>query len=134
RRRRRRLSDRFKTVSAFLPVRPSDRECPLSSQWQARRTSCGATAGVSESTQGALSMRGLFLSTRPLTSRKRATIGMLLERRGTLPTKWVTNDGRELGHSLLPMRGATACEQPLQGRKGILLFTGELWEVAPGAN
>ena len=39
-------------------------------------------------------------------------------------------DGAVLGHSLLPIRGRTPRHQPAEGRRGVLAFTGELWDVA----
>jgi len=75
-------------------------------------------------------MCGLFLSTHPIRDGARRQIEFFLQRRGTLPVRWVPFGGAGVcAHSLLPLRGLEPRLQPLQGAEGILLFTGELWDA-----
>src|SRR5271155_3766664 len=72
-------------------------------------------------------MCGLFLSTQGLGRATRRNVGFLVGRRGTLPTRWqeFASNG-VMAHSLLPLRGPQPRIQPLAGRRGTLLFTGDL--------
>lgn len=75
-------------------------------------------------------MCGLFLSTRAVSDCVRTQVSYLLERRGTLPSRWhAASDGCTLAHSLLPIRGREPRTQPVCGTSGTLLFTGELWDT-----
>src|SRR5258705_4952299 len=55
--------------------------------------------------------------------------------RGTQkPVWWTTESGSVLAHCLLPVRGGAPVLQPVETGKGLLLYSGELWDIERGSS
>jgi len=78
-------------------------------------------------------MCGIFATTDPAILARQAMVERCLERRGTEKPVWrTTESGCVLAHCLLPVRGEAPVLQPTQTGEGLLLYSGELWNVESG--
>jgi asparagine synthase (glutamine-hydrolysing) len=78
-------------------------------------------------------MCGIFATTDPAMLARKAMVERCLERRGTEKPVWrTTKSGCVLAHCLLPVRGNAPVLQPAETSEGLLLYSGELWDVERG--
>jgi asparagine synthase (glutamine-hydrolysing) len=78
-------------------------------------------------------MCGIFATTDPALLVHQAQVERCLERRGTEKPVWrTTESGSVLAHCLLPVRGEAPILQPVETSQGLLLYSGELWNIDSG--
>jgi asparagine synthase (glutamine-hydrolysing) len=78
-------------------------------------------------------MCGLFASTDSGLTGRHEQLSYLLDRRGTEGVRWHQGpNGNWYAHSLLPVRGYRPVLQPLVDAHGVVLFSGEIWDVEAG--
>jgi len=80
-------------------------------------------------------MCGIFVTTDPAILARQSAVERCLQRRGTEKPVWCTTEsGSVLAHCLLPVRGGAPVPQPIETGKGLLLYSGELWDIEKGSS